>query len=364
MDLSPYQPLTHCISVDLTYIRKAFIGMSMRKFLLLFGFSIFFHLVSNAQFRYDYGYRLGAANYLGDIGGKNLPRRDFVVDMHMSSSRWATGAYIRRRKNKRFAWSATLDYLRIQDSDKLTTYFPRRARNLTFRNDMVELAGRAEYTLYYDSDLSNRGYFNPDMKIYIFGGIAGVYSNPKGYINSYAADYIASETGNPASDYYGKWYSLRKWGTEGQEKAYSPFNLAIPLGLGTYFTYNKTWRFGFEYCWRATFTDYLDDISGTYPDAITAANSSEIAIADGYVYHSYDESYVNSSSTNPDGIVAENFWVAGSPRGNPLNNDNYMTFQVYVGKIIRTKSNFYKSKYGFMKGRSGGGRRKGGTIIF
>ncbi|MBM3427462.1 MAG: hypothetical protein FJX95_01615 [Bacteroidetes bacterium] len=315
---------------------------------------------SFSQFRYDYGVRLGAANYLGDIGGKSQPRRDFVLDMHMPSTRWAVGGFIRKRKNKRIAYSATLDYLRIQDTDQLSTYFPRRARNLEFKNDMLELSGRLEYTLYYDSDLSNQGYFNPDMKIYVFSGVAGLYTNPQGYINQYAADYIGSATGNPAADYYDTWISLRKYKTEGQDKSYSPFTVSIPMGIGMYFTYLKKWRVGWEYNWRFTFTDYLDDISKEYPTKERireTAGKIDAPIVTGYVFHSYDQEYINSPM-NVENIPAANFWYQNSPRGNPLNNDNYMTFQVYVSKVIRSKSNFYKSKYNWMRGRNGGGVKR------
>ncbi|MEN9394427.1 MAG: hypothetical protein RL362_648, partial [Bacteroidota bacterium] len=54
----------------------------MKKLFILFILCSLVVEDSFSQFKYDYGMRLGAANYLGDIGGKGLPRRDFVVDMH------------------------------------------------------------------------------------------------------------------------------------------------------------------------------------------------------------------------------------------------------------------------------------------
>ncbi len=310
-----------------------------------------------AQFKYDYGFRFGGANYLGDIGGKNLPRRDLIVDMHLPSTRWAVGGFVRKRKSKKLAFAGTFDYIRIQGTDQLTTYFPRRARNLTFKNDMFELGARAEYTLYYDSDLSNQGYFNPDMKIYVFGGVAGLFSNPKGLMNYYAAKNYSRATGENLE---GEWISLRKYKTEGQDNAYSPLAVAVPMGIGMYFTYMKKWRIGWEYSWRMTFTDYLDDISTVYPDpvVVSTANPEEFPLVSAYLYHSYDDGFVKSSETNPTNIPGANFSTKGSPRGNPLNNDNYMTFQLYVSKVIRSKSNFYKSKYSWMRGRSGGGVRR------
>jgi len=332
----------------------------MKKYLLPF-FATLFLVPAFGQYRIDYGIRAGAANYLGDIGGKSDPRRDFIVDMHLPSTRWAVGAFYRKRKNKKLAWSATMDYIRIEGRDELTTYFPRRARNLRFKNDMVELSARGEFTLYYDSDLTNQGYFSPDMKIYVFGGLAGLYSNPKGFINEFAADYISREQGGSIQDYYGRWEKVRPWKTEGQDNTYSPVTFAIPTGIGMYFTYQKKWRFGMEYSWRITFTDYLDDISTQYPTEakIEASAGSDATIAKGYVFHSFDDDlFVNDRSID-EGIPSTNFYSAGSPRGNNLNNDNYMTFQFYVSKIVKTKSNFYKSKYNWMTSKGRGGSRKG-----
>ncbi|MFN9801063.1 MAG: hypothetical protein ACK54P_13690, partial [Bacteroidota bacterium] len=58
--------------------------------LLLIGF-LLTSLPSVSQYQWDYGTKFGAANYLGDIGGRELTTRDFVLDMHMESTRWAMG---------------------------------------------------------------------------------------------------------------------------------------------------------------------------------------------------------------------------------------------------------------------------------
>jgi hypothetical protein len=47
---------------------------------------------------------------------------------------------------------------------------------------------------------------------------------------------------------------------------YSRFQFAIPFGAGIKYRLDRQWDFGFEIGWRKTFTDYLDDVSGTYAD--------------------------------------------------------------------------------------------------
>ena len=309
-----------------------------------------------AQYRFDYGLKVGASNYLGDIGGKYLPRRDFAVDMHLNSTRMSAGAYARYKVNKRLAFSANFDWIRITDRDAYTTYAPRRARNANFRNDLLELGGRAEVTIWYDNDVGNKGYYNPDFKVFLFAGLAGYSSNPKGQIYN-----------NGEVQYGGEWFELRDWKTEGQRESYAKYGLAIPAGIGAYFTYNKKWRVQWDLSWRTVFTDYLDDISTVY----TTPNSDDTRI--GNTGESLAYEYVNNQTYQAllDGLVAdnpqytandlsiENFQIAPpgaiyqSPRGNATNNDSYLTTQLTVTRVVRGRSSFYKSKFSYMKGKPG-----------
>lgn len=326
---------------------------------ILFFFSLVLVLASTeatAQYRWDFGLKVGASNYLGDIGGKYLPRRDFVVDMHLESTRMSAGAYMRYKVNKRLAFSANFDWIRITDRDAYTTYAPRRARNANFQNDLLELGGRAEMTIWYDNDVGNKGYYNPDFKVFLFAGLAGYSSNPKGQIYN-----------NGEVQYGGEWFELRDWKTEGQKESYAKYGLAIPAGIGAYFTYNKKWRVQWDLSWRTVFTDYLDDISTVY----ATPNSDDSRI--GNTGESLAFEYVNNQTYQAllDGLVADNpeytaedlaiqnFQISDnpaayqSPRGNATNNDSYLTTQLTVTRVVRGRSSFYKSKYSYMKGKPG-----------
>jgi len=48
-------------------------------------------LSMHSQWLWDYGVAIGASNYLGDIGGKEQTRRDFVSDMKLSKTRYNVG---------------------------------------------------------------------------------------------------------------------------------------------------------------------------------------------------------------------------------------------------------------------------------
>jgi len=300
---------------------------------------------SSAQYRWDYGLKVGASNYLGDIGGKYLPRRDFVVDMHLISTRMSAGAYARYKINKRLAISTNFDWIRITDRDAYTTYAPRRARNANFRNDLLELGGRAEVTIWYDNDVGNKGYYNPDFKVFLFAGLAGYASNPKGQI------YKDGEV-----QYGGEWFSLRDWKTEDQSTPYAKYGMAIPTGIGAYFTYNKKWRVQWDLSWRTVFTDYLDDISTVYGNP---TDEKANQFVNGQTYQALLDGLVadNAQYTSAD-LYIDNFrFVDGavkqSPRGDATHNDSYLTTQLTVTRVVRGKSSFYKSKYSWMKGKPG-----------
>ncbi|WP_456300531.1 DUF6089 family protein [Spirosoma telluris] len=110
---------------------------------------------------------------------------------------------------------------------------------------------------------SVRAKFTP----YLFGGLALVAHSPE------ARTPTASDTSNR----YGPrtWVKLQPLHTEGQgqpgyDKPYSLVTLAIPVGIGARYRLNENFNLGVEIGYRYTFTDYLDDVGGTYaaPDAL------------------------------------------------------------------------------------------------
>ena len=78
-------------------------------------------------------------------------------------------------------------------------------------------------------------------------------------------------TDDPNDEWEDRWYDLRPLRTEGQVEEYASLIAAIPLGIGFEFGLGQGWILGIEGSWRATFTDYLDDLSGMYanPDYLS-----------------------------------------------------------------------------------------------
>lgn len=288
----------------------------------LFILLLFFTIGANAQYNWEIGGGINATNYLGDIGGGLEDGRNSIADLKMSETKLGLTAFTRYRINRRFSAGAFLTYGRIAGADSLSENPSRRGRNLSFRNDLYELALRADVMLYMNYDVGRKGYYNPDFKLYAFGGIAGTFSNPK-------------------ANYQGEWYSLQELTTEGQFKAYSKIIFAVPVGLGFYFTYDRVNRFGFEAQYSFTYSDYLEDVSTVYADPSKLPNDLSRALAN------------RRGEVDDDDLPHPNNYTEGNKRGNPDNYDSYMFLRVTYSRVLRGKSGYYKrGQYNFLHRKS------------
>ena len=115
----------------------------------------------SAQRRLDYGFSVGVSNYLGDIGGKEKTRRDFVADMKMAKTRWNVGGFVRQKWKPKVSLKLAFDYLRIEGDDKLSSNPARNARNLNFRNDMFAVfAHGVDDVLFAANEFLNKHIFD------------------------------------------------------------------------------------------------------------------------------------------------------------------------------------------------------------
>ena len=303
----------------------------MRNLLIILVFIITTSFSGYSQYYVDYGISVGASNYLGEFGGGEGEGRAFLADMEFGFTRWTIGGFYRYRISPKIALKGSFNYIRLSGDDIKSDNGPRRARNLNFKNDMYELLVNCEYYVYKINDVGGTGRYRADFNLYLFGGLGAFYSDPKGQNVS------------------GEWVSLRGLKSEG--KSYSAINFAIPLGIGFYYTIDRRYRIGMEIGYRTTFTDYIDDASTVYAnneDGIT--NKTDQALLD----------QINAENGNVSGdkgfLSLENF-DAGSIRGNPKNNDSYMTATVNFSWTIRGRSKFYKAKYSWIRGDKRRSRR-------
>jgi hypothetical protein len=307
-----------------------------------------------AQYAWDIGVHLGGANYLGEMGGKEQTRRDFIWDMKLGQTRWSIGVFGRRKLNRSFSVSAGLMYLRLQGADALSTNPQRVGRNLNFRNDMFELYVRPEFTIFQDNDIGGKGRYRTDFRLFLYAGAALFYSSPRGQINR-----------------EGAFYALQPLQTEGV--AYSKFGFAIPAGLGMHITKKRRHRYGFDFGYRTTFTDYLDDVSTEYVNIPANGDPLATQLYDQRPYLD-DVDLVTSGTqvqtasgdvvTVPDAI--QYGWVPdtdgpskkeNNKRGDPTHNDSYLTMTLTYSYVLKGQSNFYRQRYSWIRGKKRIGRK-------
>ena len=201
------------------------------------------------------GFSLNAMNYFGDV----TPSTSFA-SFRFGATRPNVGIYVQRRLYPRISARLAVNYGQITGDDALAADENgadarfRYNRNMNFKNDILEgsLVGVIDL-------IENRNNYlkRPDFVPYVFGGVAVFYHNPKGEDR---------RTGSA-----GEFVRLQPLKTEGQETAYSQTQFAIPFGGGIRYRINRNFDAALEIGWRKTFTDYLDDVSGTY------ANGKQLA---------------------------------------------------------------------------------------
>mgnify|MGYP001229695208 CR=1 FL=1 len=140
---------------------------------------------------------------------------------------------------------------------------------------------------------------------------------------------------NPQALHQGQWIDLQPLNTEGQAStfnsnpAYKLTQAAIPFSFGWKWQVSPRSTFGYEFCFRKTFTDYLDDVSGSYADP-TKLTSEKGFLAAEMAYRT--DELVGYEGTTP---------IAGSRRGDPGNMDWYnMQTLTYTYKLYPAKRAF------------------------
>jgi hypothetical protein len=291
----------------------------MRKKIVIIFLVFFIPLISFSQsdnsYNLDFGLKLGVSNYIGDIGGDDKKAQAFVLDMKMQETRWSIGGYARYKIGKPDAvktpWSVEvqLNWIRISGADSLTkNYSPRKIRNLTFRNDIVQLNMMGEWSFFESANLGKDDNSEKNLSAYGCTGLSIFYQDPYAY-NPY--HYLGLPT----------WVSLHGLRTEAQLYSGS-FHLiqpGIPFGAGVNYTFKKKYRIGWSITWTKTFTDYLDGISGNYPSQAQWNSLTP------------EEKYFSSRIASlPDVDPAPN-----GLRGNSLGHDSFITSTINVGYIIQ-----------------------------
>ncbi|MFM9944885.1 MAG: DUF6089 family protein [Bacteroidia bacterium] len=245
--------------------------------LILFS-SMFFMVHTSFAQKWELGGMIGASNYNGD-----LAREIVLRETHL-----AGGGFFRYNFGKYFSLKTGVQVGSISGNDK--NFAENKYRNLSFKSTITEFSSVMEINFKPFGAQVRTESFTPFVEL----GVGLFHFNPK-------------------AKYNGDWFNLHNLRTEGQtsKEMYKLTQLSIPFGMGLKWSVNDNFTLGFEFVYRKTFTDYLDDVSTTYPSLpehtktfgpLSAALSDRSAEVEG---------------------VAEPLSTAGDMRGDPGLKDWY-----------------------------------------
>ena len=196
----------------------------------------FFLIVQvEAQRGWEVGAGVGVSHYFGDLNP------DFDLG-HPGPGASLLGRY---NFNERIAARFSFSFGIIDGDDARSDNSFQRARNLSFKSNIWDLSTMLEFN-FFRFEHGHRDYF---FTPYVSAGLGAFHFNPKAKLD-------------------GTWHELRPLGTEGQRRGreYHSIQPAIVYGGGLKFSINYRWSINVEIYGRWLFTDYLDDVSTTYPD--------------------------------------------------------------------------------------------------
>ncbi|MEO6189759.1 MAG: DUF6089 family protein [Saprospiraceae bacterium] len=238
----------------------------------------------HAQKGTELGGWIGASHYFGDLN--NLYR--------LNEPGLAGGIIARYNVNSRLSPQIMLNCARVRAHDSKSSNLFDRRRNLSFYSDIFEICPSLSFNFF--PFVHGKSYLGASP--HLITGLSIFYFNPK-------------------ADYQGKSYALRNLGTEGQPKnqEYSSISAAWLVGFGIKVDLSYRWSLNVDLNTRISFTDYLDDVSGTYP------NLASVQIEHGSIA-------VALSDPSIPGINGEKIGRQGFQRGDGKDKDMFASFGV------------------------------------
>jgi len=211
--------------------------MFFYRYLLCIGFLALFH------------FSFSQKNEFGVFGGGSQFYGDLNYSLYSNISNWSIGGLYRYNFNPHISFKNFISYTELKSGDQNHKDVWMSSRNLDFFSEVFEFSQQIEFNFFHYDKNKEKHRFTP----YALAGLGVFYFNPK-------AVWLGTE------------YELRKLGTEGQVSPaattikYNPLQMFFIIGGGLKYSFNKNVSLNIEVALRKTFTDYLDDVGGLYPD--------------------------------------------------------------------------------------------------
>lgn len=222
---------------------------------LLFLIFCYLPLFLNAQY-FEIGLSVGGSNYLGELASNSS-------DIDFKETNIAAGAFVRYNLHRFVTLRLHANYTTLSGNDSNSSNEAIVNRNLSFQTDIYEAGLVGEFNILGYQPYNYVSAFSP----YLFGGIAIYRFNPQAELD-------------------GQLFDLQPLGTEGQNLEefqdrlpYELTQFAVPFGFGFKYALSEDINIGFEFGARRLFTDYVDDVSLTYPERELFNREEENVIA-------------------------------------------------------------------------------------
>ncbi|MDJ1504449.1 DUF6089 family protein [Xanthocytophaga agilis] len=184
--------------------------------------------------------------------GAMLYKGDILTNIDPRYSKLGGQLFLRHTPGKAVSFKYAVLAGSIYGSDEKRKNDPlAQARNRTFNSSIQELSVTMEYNfLDYRSNIKRM-----PLSPYLFGGLALFHFDP----------------------------------AENKKPTYSLSGISIPFGVGLKYVLYKNWNLNVEFGARKTFTDYLDNLSGT--DITNPTQNGNPKNKDMYLYTGISISY-------------------------------------------------------------------------
>ncbi len=267
---------------------------------------IFLPLFCHAQ-NFHFSARVGAASYQGDLKAKS-------ISLSQSKLFFSIGA--RYDLSEHIMARSYISFTGLKGDDKKGTATMQQ-RNLNFQSKILDWELTGQYSFFS----LNEKWWTP----YVFAGIGIFHFNP----------FTKDESGNKTF--------LKPLSTEGQgfmpgSEEYKLWQFNLPFGVGAEYSLNEDMRLGLEMGYRKTFTDHIDDVSGSYVDPVKLMGARGQTAVD--------------LAYRGDEVGAGPYPSSDISRGNPKNKDGY--YFIAVTYTVR----YFFDKYKQIAGLPGGKRSK------
>lgn len=266
-------------------------------------------LYDSQPYTFEFGAGLSAMNCITDLGGANGTTKYYFNEIKFKNFRASGSIYASATYYDLISARFQTTWGQVQSSDAdikgnsiVAVY--KRNRNLSFKSNI------SETSLLFD--------FYPLKLIYL--------DFTDFLLDPYLTTGIGFFSFNPQTQYQGRWVDLKPLHTEGEGfpeyptvHNYKLTKSTIPVGIGVRYNLSSKFNLRLEYLHRILSTDYLDDAS-----------------SQGFINPAAFDRNLPPASAEVAKVLFNRTLNGRTPprRGNPDNNDTYMSLSLKVGIVI------------------------------